>query len=212
MAIPDKIVITRMVHWENVAHILRHGFCCRTHENYDPNYVEIGMNSLIQDRHDYAVPIEGYGNLGEYVPFYFAGHSPMLYLIKYGYGGVQKRPQEDIVFIVCDVNTVIQAGIEFVFTDRNAKIAVANFYNDPTEFDKLDWETIKSRDWANTEDDLSRKDRKQAEFLVRNYMPVNCIQFIVVKTEARKFYFDQLISDLGLSIKVFVDTKRKLYY
>jgi ssDNA thymidine ADP-ribosyltransferase, DarT len=212
MPVPAKITITRMVHWENVEHILTNGFCCRLHSNYDPDYVEIGMSSLIGDRHVHPVPIDGHGDLGEYVPFYFAGHSPMLYLIKNGYSGVPKRPQEDIVFFICDAQTVINTGVEYVFTDRNAKIAVANFYNNPQDFDKLDWDVIKAKKWADTPNDLSRRDRKQAEFLVRNLLPVSCIQIIVVKTTERKDYFVQMISNLGLSIQVFVDTKCKLYY
>lgn len=201
-----------MVHWKNVEHILKHGMCCREHVNYDPNYVEIGMRTLIGDRHVHPVPFEGAGNLGEYVPFYFAGHSPMLYMIAHGYGGVEQRPQDDIVFLVCDFQKIKQLGLEYYFTDKNAKIAVANFYKDELDFDKLDWNTIKARDWKNDETDLARKDKKQAEFLVRQHVPVTCLHFIVVKSESRKVYFDELISNLGLSIKVFVDVDRKLYF
>lgn len=146
MSIPKYIF--RMVHWQNVEYILKHGMCCRGHEKEDQNYINIGMRSLIADRHEHPIPMEGKGNLGEYVPFYFAGHSPMLYLIREGKSGVEKRPQEDIVFVVCKYETIREEGMSFLFTDRNAKIAVANFYEKDSDFDKLDWESIKTRNWA----------------------------------------------------------------
>nr|WP_294861597.1 DUF4433 domain-containing protein [uncultured Fluviicola sp.] len=208
----SDISLYRMVHWQNVAYILQHGMCCRGHELEDPNYITIGMRSLIADRHDYPVPLENAGNLGEYVPFYFAGHSPMLFLIKKGYSGVEQRPQEDIVFFMCKFEAIKQAGLPFVFTDRNAKIAVASYYRDEADFGKLNWEIIGAHDWANDENKLDRRDLKQAEFLVHRHVPVSCIHALVVKTKERKVYFDNLIRNLGLEIKVYVDEKRKLYY
>jgi hypothetical protein len=210
MSIPKYIF--RMVHWQNVEYILSHGMCCRGHEKEDQNYINIGMRSLIADRHEHPIPIEGKGNLGEYVPFYFAGHSPMLYLIRDGKSGVERRPQEDIVFILCKYETIKEEGMSFLFTDRNAKIAVANFYEDETDFDKLDWESIKTRNWASDNSNLSRRDLKQAEFLIHQHVPVNCIHALIVKTSLRKSYFVEIIRKLELPIAVHVDSDCKLYY
>lgn len=204
--------IYRMVHWQNVEYILHHGMCCSEHALKDPNYINIGMRSLITDRHDYPIPLEGKGNLGEYVPFYFAGHSPMLYLIKDGKSGVEKRPQEDIVFIVCKYETIKTRGLPFVFTDKNAKIAVANFYCDEADFKRLDWESIKARYWESNESNLARRDLKQAEFLIHQQVPVDCIHALVVKTADRKAYFEEKIRNLGLTITVHIDESCKLYY
>lgn len=201
-----------MVHWQNVEYILQHGMCCRGHVLEDPNYVNIGMRDLIDLRHDHPVKIEGKGNLGEYVPFYFAGYSPMLYMIMNGYGGVEQKPQNDLVFIVCSYQTVKNAGLPFVFTDKNAKIAVANFYEAESDFEKLDWECIKSHDWKNDESNIARKDLKQAEFLIHQHVPVDCIHALVVKTSERKDYFEEMIRNLGLTIAVHIDVSCKLYY
>lgn len=202
----------RMVHWQNVEYILQHGMCFRGHALEDPNYINIGMRQLISDRKNYAIPIEGAGTLGEYVPFYFAGHTPMLYTIKHGYSGVNQRPQNDIVFFVSTVEKVEEAGLPFVFSDRHAKRAVAKFYTSSSDLDKLDWETIRSRVWANDHQNLSRRDLKQAEFLIRNHVPVSCLHALVVKTLERKKYFDEIIRNLGLEIVVHVDNQCKLYY
>lgn len=209
---PDVIWLFRMVHWQNVAYILENGICCKTHEDADPNYIDIGMRSLIMDRHTHPIPLQNAGNLGEYVPFYFAGHSPMLYLIMKGYSGVTQRPQNDIVYIVVNFEAIKESQLPFVFTDRNAKIAVAHFHTDEEDLDKLNWDVIRSRDWSNDNDNLERRDLKQAEFMVRNHLPVKCIHALVVKTEERKLFFEQIITKLDLPIKVVLDNKRSLYY
>ena len=64
----------------------------------------------------------------------------------------------------------------------------------------------------NEEGNISRQDYKQAEFLVRNHVPVSCISSIVVKSDKRKAHFEDILSQMGLSIKVFVDKKCNLYY
>lgn len=209
---PEKIWLFRMVHWQNVEYILNNGLCCREHDNADKDYINIGMSSLIKDRHEHPIPIDGAGNLGEYIPFYFAGHSPMLYLIKNGYSGVTQRPQSEIVYIVTSYEAIKEAKLQFVFTDQNAKIAVANFYTQEKDFGQLDWEVIRAKDWKNDNENLDRRDLKQAEFMVRHHIPVNCIYALVVKSEERKEYVEDLITNLGLTIKVIVDNNHKLYY
>ena len=210
MSIPKYIL--RMVHWQNVEYILQHGMSCRGHALEDPDYVNIGMRDLIVVRHEHPIPIEGKGNLGDYVPFYFGGHSPMLYMIKNGYGGVGQKPQNDLVFILCKYETVKEECLPFVFTDKNAKIALANFYENESDFDKLNWESIYTRNWASDEINLARKELKQAEFLIHQHVPVTCIHALVVKTSERKEYFEEKIRNLGLTITVYIDKNCKLYY
>ena len=212
MAVPENIFLYRMVHWQNVEYILQNGICSREHENADPEYINIGHRQLITDRHHHTVKLADAGNLGEYVPFYFAGHTPMLYLIMNGYKGVAQLPQKDIVFLVCKLETINNSDLEFVFTDRNAKIEIAKFYNNLEDLEHLQWDIIASKDWKNDETNLSRQDFKQAELLVKNYVPINYIHAIVVKNEERKRFFEELILTLALDIKVFLDTKGKLYY
>lgn len=212
MVVPENIFLYRMVHWENVEYILRKGLCCHDHENADPDYINIGHRQLITDRHNHPVKLADAGNLGEYVPFYFAGHSPMLLLIKNGNQGVIKRPQEDIVYIVCKFETIETTDLNYIFTDRNAKISIANFYSNKQDFEKLHWDSIKSKYWHNDESNLSRQDYKQAEFLIKNHVPFQYIHAIVVKNEERKLYFEELLAKLALDINVYVDTACKLYY
>lgn len=212
MAIPNPVYIFRMVHWQNIQYILTHGLCCKDHENTDPNYISIGHQQLIEDREDYIIPINGYGTLSEYIPFYFWGHSPMLFMIANGLQGVKRYPQEDIVFIIVDSARIIEDGLPYVFTDRHAKVKLANFSTNPSDLQSLRWDIIKAKDWRNTEDDFQRRDFKQAEFLVKNHIPVSYIDRIIVKNELKKTEIEEIVSNLGLDIPVIVAREGKLYY
>ncbi len=201
-----------MVHWQNVPHILQYGLCCRAHENADANFINIGHQQLINDRDQHPIDLEGLGVLGDYIPFYFAGHSPMLYVIMNGYLGVQKRPQEDLIFLVCKIEVVSQSGVDFFFTDRNAKLKFVETFTDTADLDKLNWDCINALEWKNTEENIQKRDLKQAEFLVRHHLPVELISAIVVKNEEKKTYIEEQLYTFGLNIPVHIDTGNKLYY
>lgn len=212
MTTPDPVYLFRMVHWHNIEYILTNGLCCKHHTKVDPNYISIGHQQLIVDREEYVVPIDGYGTLGDYIPFYFWGHSPMLYMIAKGLQGVKYYPQEDIVFIIVDSARITEDGFQYVFTDRHAKVKLANFSTNPSDLHKLRWDVIKAKDWRNTEDDFQRRDFKQAEFLVKNHIPVSYIDRIVVKNEAKKIEIEDIVRNLGLDIPVVVAVEGRLYY
>lgn len=64
-----------------------------------------------------AVPVARGGTLHDYVPFYFAPRSPMLYVVsKGGVPGVACK-QEQIMYTVTTAQTVAGVGLEFAFTD-----------------------------------------------------------------------------------------------
>ncbi len=213
MAIPAKILLYRIVHWQNVEHILRYGLCLENHPNADPNFISVGHKGLIRERHDYPIRrLADAGSLGEYIPFYFGPHSPMLLMIKNGTHPVAQLPQEDIVYLISSVATVQDAKLEYCFTDKHAKRASAGFYRADSDFDKIDWEVVKDRYWFNTHNYLDRQDRKQAEFLIRHYAPPSCILWLGVKSPERKAHFAEMIDTLNLPIRVYLDPQNKLYY
>lgn len=212
MIIPNPVYLFRIVHWQNIEYILRHGLCSNNHTLKDPQYINIGHPQLIADRDEYPVPLEGYGNLGEYIPFYFWGHSPMLYLIMHGYKGVTQYPQKDIVYLVIDSKQIIEADFQYVFTDRHAKVKLAKFFNQPDDLQLLRWDIIKSKRWDNTEEDFQRMDFKQAEFLVRDHIPTHFINRLIVKNDERRRDIEEIVRKLDLNIPVSNAPDGKLYY
>jgi len=212
MSIPNTVFLFRIVHWQNIKHILVHGLCSAQHPSHDPNYIHIGHQQLITDRHNHPVPLVGYGHLGEYIPFYFWGHSPMLYMIIHGYQGVRQYPQEDIVYVVVNSAHILAGDFQYVYTDQHAKRKVARFFTDPKDFGQLRWDVIRSKDWKNNEDDLRRRDFKQAEFLVRHHIPTSYIDRLFVKTEAKMKEIADIVRKLDLEIPVQVAREGKLYF
>lgn len=143
-------------------------------------YKTIGNNDLTTRRSGRIVTLPPFGNLGDFVPFYFCTRSVMLYQIymksETTYGG----GQEPIVHLRCSVSRFMQEHLRFFFTDRHAHAAFATQFNDINDIDKLDWDVIESKWWKNTPEDNDRMSRKQAEFLVHNFVPWNCVHDVGV--------------------------------
>ena len=206
--------IFRMVHVDNLEYLLRNGMCTQNHAMADPDYINIGDSDLIRQRQDYPAKIvPPGGNLGDYVPFYFGGHSPMLLNIKTGHRGIRQRSQADIVYVVCSIRSVIKhCPGKWCFTDGHAKNTLTDFFNSTDDLEKIDWKTVYSQYWNNSDEDWDRMRKKQAEFLVKDYVPVACIKSVAVYNQQRKDQVESMLQRLGMDIPVKVDTKRQLYY
>ena len=208
----DKFIF-RMIHYSNLEFILQNGICSHNHHIVDSNYINIGDVNLIGQRNDYAVGINPPGGvLGDYIPFYFGGHSPMLLNIKTGYRGIAKRPQNDIIFIVCQIKDIIRHCPDWCFTDGHSKNNLTEFFNRIEDWDKVDWNTVRAQYWTNTEDDIDRMRRKQAEFLVKDHIPASCIKSIIVYSQSRFEEISQIIQNNGLNIAVHIDNNRQYFY
>lgn len=210
--IPDTIWVFRIVHYTNLEYILQHGMFTKQHPRQDPDYVVIGDNQLIGQRHDYPVGIEGMGNLGDYVPFYFGPLSVMLLNIKTGYRGITKRSQREIVYVCCKMEAFEQKELSFVFTDGHAKDRLTSFFLNRDDLKEVDWDVVKSRYWNNTPEDDTRQRRKQAEFLVQDHVPPDCIGAIVVYDQEMLDFVAEIMQRLDLSIPTQIDSKGNFYY
>jgi hypothetical protein len=120
------------------------------------------------------------GVLADYVPFYFATRSPMLYAIKGGYVEHYKGRQSDVIYLLSSAESIAASDLVWCFTNGHAVEGVTEFYDDLRDLDKVDWEVIRDWSWQNTLADLDRKRRKQAEFLVHACVPWKFISKIGV--------------------------------
>ncbi|MCB9051639.1 MAG: DUF4433 domain-containing protein [Lewinellaceae bacterium] len=186
MANLSKIYLYRMTHIENVPHLLAHGITHRDSAQANPNYIPIGDASLITTRNSFL--LENGRQLGDYIPFYFGARMPMLYVIQNGFNGVPSLNAEQIVYCVSSVAKVLEAAVDFVFTDGHA---VDTFSTQYTKADigrlaeLLDFKAIKARYWKD-DTDLDLKRRKEAEFLVSGDLPVSAILGFIVFNENAK--------------------------
>jgi len=182
----------------------------RALDQEDTGYTSIAHQSIQDRRAHTPVPCGPCGVLHDYVPFYFAARSPMLFAISRGNVEGFTGGQQSIVHLVSTAQAVQAAGLGFVFTDGHGIMAFTEFFDDLAHLDEVDWPLMEARYWADTDDDLDRKRRRQAEFLVHRRFPVALIQGIGVINEGKKQETEALLAEFGLAIPVAV--KRGWYY
>lgn len=176
---PEKALIFRITHVDNVPWLLDHGLSSRNSSQTDPSFRTIGNPDLIARRQHRTVPVAPGGTLADYVPFYFTPYSIMLYNLKTGYGGVPKQRNEDIAILITSLHRVAERGIGFVFTDRHAYVQTASFFNALNDLKHLDWALLQSRDFRNDPEDPGKKERYQAEALVYRHLPADALMGVV---------------------------------
>jgi hypothetical protein len=136
---PDKALIWRILHRDNLPWVLDHGLHCGHSAQRSAQWVSIGQPELISKRGRRPVPCPPHGVLNDYVPFYFTPFSVMLYNILTGQGGVPRRGPEEIVILVSSLHRVDALGLPFVFTDMHAYYPWATFHTDLARLDGIDW-------------------------------------------------------------------------
>ncbi len=200
-----------MLHIDNLEKTLKEGMYA-PNAKYDSDYINIGDEALIAQRSEFNVPIAPGGVLSDYVPFYFGGCSPMLLNIKTGYRGVRQRSQSEIVYICSHINLIINSCPDFCFTDGHAKDKLTSYYNNVADLSQIDWAVVANSFWKSTEDNPDRMRRKQAEFLVKRYVPVDCFSGIIVHDKAVRDRVMQIEDRIGTNLPVHIDINHNYYY
>lgn len=202
MDVSKDIWLFRIIHYKNLSYILKHGFCTKDSPKADPNYISIGDPLLIKSRriHDVLVNPPN-GTLGEYIPFYFGSRSPMLYNIYKGYG-VKQFPQEEIIYLCCKLQDIIESEYEWCFTDGHAKTKTTEFFNNINYLERINKQDVDATYWIANEKDKDIRRKKQAEFLVKSELNANFISIIVTYNENMKNIVTELVKNTNLNIKV----------
>lgn len=132
MTTPHRGLLFHFTHIDNLASIITDGLLSDSTVRVTRSLrVEVGEDRIKAQRRRRVVPIAPGGVVADYVPFYFAARSPMLYTISRGNVPAYHGGQEPLVYLVTDINRVQAAGCEFVFTDRNAYYQTAAYELDP---------------------------------------------------------------------------------
>lgn len=204
----NSICLYRMMHIDNIPHILRFGITHKNSPNANPNYIPIGDSSLISSRSAFSVPLgEKWGKLGDYIPFYFGVRMPMLYVIQHGGNFVPNAVvPENIVYVAVSLQSFLTTQQQFCFTNGHATDSFTEFY-DMVDVIKLpnliNWNSVSAEMWKET----SVKRQKQAEFLIKGDVSPQHIRGYVCYNERAK----SKLTHMGLNpmiIKIFP----KAYY
>ena len=202
--------IFRITHYRNLEFTLRNGLFCPNSPDADPGYINIGHRQMIVDRGHFPIRVEPHGVVNDYVSFYFAPRSPMLYSIHCGNVAGFNGTQSDIVYIVSNIRSIQNAGRQFVFTDGHAYMLFSNHYSTLENLSQVDWNVMNGRYWNNINTDMDRMRRRMAEFLVYQFVPVNCILGIAACNQNKLDYVNNLLQQLNLDIEAQI--KREWYY
>lgn len=206
--------IYRITHINNLPGILQRGRICAPNTTPDDGltYKAIHHQSIQAQRAATPVPCGPGGVIHDYVPFYFATHSPMLYVIHKGNVQGYDEGQEPIIYLASDAQTVASSGAGFVFTDGHAIVALSAFFDELTHLDKVDWHVMTLRYWHDTLQTPDRKRRRQAEFLVHKFFPWPLIRGIGVINDQVKGRVEAILAGFPQLPSPIVRVKRAWYY
>ncbi|MEV6984188.1 DUF4433 domain-containing protein [Sphaerisporangium sp. NPDC051017] len=203
--------IYHITHVENLAGMIGRGLVCdQDRQSGVVRPVNIGHKHIKDRRSRRGVPCGAGGTLADYVPFYFAPRSPMLYAVyRRNVDGVTAR-QEDIVYLVSTSESVVAAGLAFAFTDGHAIMGFSEFYDDLRHLGKIDWEIMRARYWNDTDGTGERPRKRQAEFLVHKRFPWSLIATIGVMNESARGQVQAIITGIEHQPEIIV--RRDWYY
>jgi len=117
----------------------------------------------------------------------------MLYAIHGGYVEQYRDGQRPVVHLTGSAESVAEAGLAFTFTEGHAELAYSTFYEDLADLDKVDWQVMRSKWWNDTVEDMDRKRRRQAEFLVHDFFPWKLVTQIGVIDEGMAEQVNQTV-------------------
>lgn len=176
----------------------------------EAGHVDIAHRRIQERRARWRVPVGAGGTLHDYVPFYFAARPPMLYALCRGAVEQFAGGQERIVYLVTSVEAIHEAGLAFVFTDGHAAMAVSHYFTALADLEQIDWAVMRATLWADTEQDGDRKRRRQAEFLVHEFVPWTLFRGVVVISAAAAREVQAMFSARGIATPV--RPRRDWYY
>ncbi|WP_313015315.1 DUF4433 domain-containing protein [Brevundimonas sp.] len=200
----EKARIFRITHLSNLRWILKNGLHSANSGQADPNFVAIGNPDLIGKRAHHSLQSPGEGVLGDYVPFYFTPFSPMLLNITTGWGGITKCVNEDVIILASSIWKLQEHDVPFVFSDRHAYLAAAEFFDDPARLDRIDWDILQRRDFKRDANDPGKFERYDAEALAKDHVPVEALLGVACFNESARARIEADMQATGVAIKVIV--------
>jgi hypothetical protein len=214
MPVPHPTPIYRFIHVDNLHIYLRRG------EMHAPNHIprdglvyktihNVDIQSL---RRATRIPCGPGGVIHDYVSFYFGYLSPMHLQLKTGKVEGYNEGQEPLIYIVSSVQMACNAKVHFVFADGHGIAAYTNWYDNLSDLDKVDWDMVYQRYWADTVDDMDRQRRKQAEFLMHRLCDWSMICEIGVINGIMKTRVENIMSQFSPELHRPVCIRGDWYY
>lgn len=120
--------------------------------------------------------------------------------------------QSPIIYLVSTIGRVAASGRPWVFSDGHGLAALTNWYDRPQDLDEVDWDLVGQRYWADKPQDNDRQRRKQAEFLVWEYLPWSAVGGIGVLDAAVQAKVKAILDAYPIAAATKVLAKPDWYY
>ncbi len=183
---PQPALVYHFTRLEHLAGIVTHGLLSDNHAQAAGLLsVEIGNTGIKEDRRRRVVPISPGGHVADYVPFYFATRSPMLYAIERGNVPTYQGGSDRIIYLVSSLERLVERELSVLLTDRNAVLGYTEFINlaHGVEDDFIDWQLMRATYWFDTAAQPDRRERRMAECLVHERVPWDAFLGVAAKTQ-----------------------------
>lgn len=195
------------MHFTDVVHlttILAEGLLCDSHASRSVLKKEAGNLDIKAARRLRQVDIEPYGVVADYVPFYFAPRSPMMFAISHGRVPHYGQDVSGLIYLVTSTQELVAQGLTVLVTDRNARLDLAEFRPESDCADLVDWDLMKQRYWNNNDQYPDRRERRMAECLVHQKVPFDAFGAIVVQNKQQAATVEAALAAAGKAVPVYV--------
>jgi hypothetical protein len=213
-AAPRERWLFRIVHIANIPTLLQRGGLHAP--NATPRdglvYRTIHNTNVQAGRSQRSIPCGPGGTIHDYVPFYFGPLSVMLLNLHTGRVAGYTQGQAPIVYVVSSIERIRAAGRQWVFSDGHGLAELTNWYDDLSRLGDVDWDLVGARYWADRPDDNDRQRRKQAEFLVWEYVPWSAVAGIAVMNNEVKAAVASTMASYPIASGTKVLVKSDWYY
>ncbi|BCL15907.1 type II toxin-antitoxin system toxin DNA ADP-ribosyl transferase DarT [Micromonospora sagamiensis] len=213
---PEQAQIMHFTHIDNMSPILAAGRLVADSAVGERLTTDVGSAAIKASRRAKRVPCPPGGVIADYVPFYYAPRSPMMYRIACDHrdGKPNCYPDGDdpLVYLVSSVDRVHATRLDWVASDGNCAAALTCFSNSLRDLPELvDWPLMRETLWRNTPADQDRMRRRMAELLVHREFPLELVIGYAVRTPAREEQLRQVLRDAGI-INAYVGVRPDWYY
>ncbi|WP_433390433.1 type II toxin-antitoxin system toxin DNA ADP-ribosyl transferase DarT [Micromonospora sp. KLBMP9576] len=177
---------------------------------------DVGSAAIKASRRTRRVTCPPGGVVADYVPFYFAPRSPMMYRIakehENGRAGCYPGGDDPLVYLVSSIDRVHDAGLLWVASDGNCAASLTCFSRDLGDLAHLvDWPLMRERVWKDVPEDQDRMRRRMAELLVHQEFPLGLVAYYAVRTPARETQLRHVLRSAGI-IDAYVVVRDNWYY
>lgn len=213
MDFPENRPLYHFTHLRNLPGILERGYvgCDRLVREQGALQVDCGDQDIKRRRRSRKVDCPPGGVVADYVPFYFAPRSPMLYKIDKGSVPTYPEGQDPLIYLVTTPARLESAGSSGVFSDGNCAADITAFDNDLARLGThVDWPLMAAERWNNTGEDPDRMRRRMAEFLVPERLPVVGLAQLAARTRTRAEEVRRVLDAWSCTLEVVV--RPRWYY